>query len=201
MRHPPFLGNPESGVPAIVAFWILFYVWAISELYIGWRYRLPAGATRRDRGSQTVVIASVWAGVAGGIALAALAPAAEIRPGKDAIFVAGLTLMAIGIVLRWYAIAVLGRSFTVTVGTSAEQQVVERGPYRYVRHPSYTGSLLTIAGILLCCLNLLSLLAFLFPLAGYAYRIRVEERALQDGLGEPYRAYMRRTSRLIPFLL
>jgi len=61
--------------------------------------------------------------------------------------------------------------------------------------------LLTIAGILLCCTNALSLLSFLLPIAGYAYRIRVEERAHIEGLGEPYRAYMRRTRRLIPFIL
>ncbi len=121
--------------------------------------------------------------------------------GRHAIFALWLALMLLGLVLRWCAISVLGRSFTVTVGIRAEQRVVERGPYQYVRHPSYTGSLLTIAGILLCCTNALSLLSFLLPIAGYAYRIRVEERAHIEGLGEPYRAYMRRTRRLIPFIL
>jgi protein-S-isoprenylcysteine O-methyltransferase Ste14 len=121
--------------------------------------------------------------------------------GRHAIFAIGLALMLLGLVLRRWAILVLGRSFTVTVGTRAEQRVVERGPYQYMRHPSYTGSLLTIAGILLCCTNMVSLISFLLPIAGYAYRIRVEERALIEGLGEPYRAYMHRTRRLIPFVL
>ena len=75
------------------------------------------------------------------------------------------------------------------------------GPYRWVRHPSYTGSLLTIAGVLLCLVNVASLFALIIPLAGYAYRIRVEEDALVRSLGEPYRAYMRRTRRLIPFVV
>jgi protein-S-isoprenylcysteine O-methyltransferase Ste14 len=199
--RPQFLVGPGAIVAEILAFWALFYAWVGSELYIGWRYRLPRGAEARDRGSRTVLVASVWIGVAAGFGCAILLQGAAIRMGRHPIFVLGLALMLLGLALRWWAISVLGRSFTVTVGTHAEQLVVERGPYRYVRHPSYTGSLLTIAGILLCCANVLSLLAFLIPMVGYAYRIRVEERALIDGLGEPYRAYMRRTRRLIPFVL
>ena len=199
--RPEFLVGPGAIAAEVVAFWVLFYAWGGSELYIGRRYRLPTGAQPRDEGSRTVLVASVWAGVALGFSCAILLQGAAIRTGPHEIFVLGLALMLLGLVLRWYAIAVLGRSFTVTVGTQTEQRVVERGPYQYVRHPSYTGSLLTIAGILLCCTNILSLLAFLLPIAGYAYRIRIEERALIEGLGEPYRAYMRRTRRLIPFLL
>jgi protein-S-isoprenylcysteine O-methyltransferase Ste14 len=76
--------------------------------------------------------------------------------------------------------------------------VVQAGPYRWVRHPSYTGSLVTILGVLLCCLNWASLAAFALALAGYAYRIRIEEEALAESLGDEYRSYMRRTRRLIP---
>ena len=109
--------------------------------------------------------------------------------------------MAAGIAFRWYSILVLGKSFTVDVATRPEQRVVESGPYRLIRHPSYTGSLLTLLGVLLCCVNWLSLLAMAIGIAGYAYRIRVEEAALAEGLGDEYRDYMRRTRRLIPFIV
>jgi protein-S-isoprenylcysteine O-methyltransferase Ste14 len=79
--------------------------------------------------------------------------------------------------------------------------VVTSGPYRWIRHPSYTGALLTLLGILVCCLNWLSFFALLLAIAGYAYRIRVEEAALAEGLGDAYRDYMRRTRRLIPFIV
>jgi protein-S-isoprenylcysteine O-methyltransferase Ste14 len=69
------------------------------------------------------------------------------------------------------------------------------------RHTSYTGGLLTLVGILVCCLNWASLAALAVAAAGYAFRIRVEEEALKDGLGDEYRVYMRRTRRLIPFIL
>lgn len=116
-------------------------------------------------------------------------------------FWSGLAMMLAGLILRWYAIAVLGSAFAVEVGIRCDQQVIERGPYRWVRHPSYTGSLLTIVGILLCCTNLLSLVAVALPVGGYVYRIRIEERALVASLGDAYRTYMRRTRRLIPFVL
>jgi protein-S-isoprenylcysteine O-methyltransferase len=183
------------------AFWVLFALWVAGELWMQWRRRLPAWAARGDRGSMAVLVTLVWGGVILGMATAVLLPGAAIGTGSAAVFAAGLALMLGGIVLRWYAVAVLGAAFTVTVGTQPGQGVVERGPYRWVRHPSYTGSLLTILGILLCTTNAVSLLAFALPLAGYAYRIPVEERALVDGLGDEYRAYMRRTRRLVPFVL
>jgi len=109
--------------------------------------------------------------------------------------------MLAGIALRWYAVWVLGASFTVDVSTRPGQAVVEAGPYRWIRHPSYTGGLLTILGLLVCCDNWASLAAVVIALAGYAYRIRIEERALAGDLGAPYRDYMRRTKRLIPFVV
>ena len=186
----------------VVAFWVVFYVWIGAELWLGSRRRrLPSGATDRDSGSKAWVIGSVWTAVAVGIGLALAFPDAAIQRGRTAVFVAGLVLMLAGLALRWYAVWVLGPSFTVDVATRPGQPVVESGPYRWIRHPSYTGGLLTLLGVLVCCCNLVSLLAIVIGLAGYAYRIRIEERALATDLGAPYRDYMRRTKRLIPFVV
>jgi protein-S-isoprenylcysteine O-methyltransferase Ste14 len=125
-------------------------------------------------------------------------PQAAIPFDRNAVFTAGLLLMIAGMGLRWYSIHALGTSFTTEVATRSGQLVVQAGPYRWVRHPSYTGSLVTILGVLLCCLNWASLAAFALALAGYAYRIRIEEEALAESLGDEYRSYMRRTRRLIP---
>jgi protein-S-isoprenylcysteine O-methyltransferase Ste14 len=85
--------------------------------------------------------------------------------------------------------------------TQEGQSVVEAGPYRFVRHPSYTGMLLTLLGVLLCSTNWLALASFLIALPGLAYRIKVEEGALIGALGEPYRRYMGRTRRIVPRLV
>ena len=112
----------------------------------------------------------------------------------------GLLFMAAGVALRWYAVTVLGAAFTVAVATRPEQEVIDSGPYRWVRHPSYTGALLTILGFLICLTNWLALIGLVGPAIGYVYRIRIEEQAMVEGLGDPYRSYMGRTKRLIPFL-
>jgi protein-S-isoprenylcysteine O-methyltransferase Ste14 len=197
-----FFGNGGGSVAMVVAFWVVFYAWIGAEMWLGYRRRrLPSGATDRDAGSKAWVIGSVWTTAALGIGLAFALPDAAIKSGRTEVFVAGLVLMLAGMALRWYAVWVLGAFFTVDVATRPGQVVVQSGPYRWIRHPSYTGGLLTLLGVLVCCCNPVSLVALVLALAGYAYRIRVEEEALATDLGAPYRDYMRRTKRLIPFLV
>jgi protein-S-isoprenylcysteine O-methyltransferase Ste14 len=79
--------------------------------------------------------------------------------------------------------------------------VVQNGPYRFIRHPSYSGTFLTMLGVGLAVTNWASLLfLLLFVLAGHLYRVRVEEQALMRILGQPYIAYMHRTKRFIPLV-
>jgi protein-S-isoprenylcysteine O-methyltransferase Ste14 len=85
--------------------------------------------------------------------------------------------------------------------TSADQPVISTGPYRVLRHPSYAGVLLTLAGIGLALGNWLSLAALVvFPAIGFVYRIRVEEAALSSTLGASYATYASTRRRIIPFV-
>ncbi|TMI47472.1 isoprenylcysteine carboxylmethyltransferase family protein [Candidatus Bathyarchaeota archaeon] len=89
-----------------------------------------------------------------------------------------------------------------TLQISEDHKVVEKGPYRLVRHPSYTGILITLAGLGLAVQSLGALLVLLlFFVISFGYRMHVEERALLSGLGQDYASYMKRTKRLIPFLI
>jgi len=197
-----FFGSGGGTVATVVVFWAVFYAWIGFELWLGYRRRqLPSGAVDRDSGSKAWVIGSVWTTAALGIRLAFGFPEAAIKTGRSELFAAGIVLMLAGMVLRWYAVWVLGASFTIDVATRPGQSVVESGPYRWIRHPSYTGGLLTLLGVLVSCCNVASLAALVFALGGYAYRIRIEEEALANDLGAPYRDYMRRTERLIPFVV
>jgi protein-S-isoprenylcysteine O-methyltransferase Ste14 len=120
-------------------------------------------------------------------------------PGRWVPVVLGLALMWAGILLREWAVATLGRFFTVVVRVAEGQTVVDRGPYRWARHPSYTGLMVTLVGVGFALGSWLSVLVLLvLPLLGLVVRIRVEERALLDGLGEPYREYAARHRRLVP---
>jgi len=120
----------------------------------------------------------------------------------DWAFYLGIFLMFLGVLVRQWAIAVLGRFFSLTVRVAEDHRVVVKGPYRLVRHPSYTGVLITFIGLALAVQSWGALLVLLgvFSLS-FGYRMRVEEKALLSELGEDYANYMKRTKRLIPYLI
>ena len=189
----------NSGGAAAVLFWGLCSIWIAGELLLRVRSLFQRGA-RRDRGSFFVLVASIALGFAIAGAVTRSAPGAGIRSGRDAVFPIGLTVLAVGVALRFYAVIVLGRFFTLVVMTRSDQHVVDTGPYRWIRHPSYTGFLLALAGVMLAYANWLAPIGVLPALAGFLYRIQVEERVLSADLGDSYRSYMRRTKRLLPFV-
>jgi len=120
-------------------------------------------------------------------------------PESDWIPVAAVGLFAAGLIVRWWAIVTLGRFFTVDVVIEKDHDLVERGPFRFVRHPSYTGVLLAFVGFALTLRNWAALLVILVPIfAAFARRIKVEEEALTRALGDRYEQYMKRTKRLVP---
>ena len=135
-----------------------------------------------------------------GAALAAKVSAAAY-PVDAMIFGISFAVIWVGIVLRWWSFRTLGRYFTFTVMTSANQPVITDGPYRLLRHPSYAGILLILVGVGIGYGNWLSLAALiLLPLIGFVIRIRVEEAALSAALGTTYTTYATGRKRIIPFV-
>jgi protein-S-isoprenylcysteine O-methyltransferase Ste14 len=191
-----------SDTGAELAFYVVVGVFVVLEQATRVRSVLNRDGDRRDQGSFYVLVVFIGVGLAGAFVIASLAPGAAVTgTWRWVTFIAGMVLMVAGIVLRQWSVALLGRSFTVDVRVQAGQTVVDTGPYRWVRHPSYTGMLITFAGIGLALGNGLSLVcAVLVPCIGLVRRIRVEERALLDGLGDPYRRYATGRARLIPKL-
>lgn len=140
-------------------------------------------------------------GPTGGILLALLLAEVDVRlPGpRWAPAAVGIALMVAGTAYRNWAVHVLGRFFTVTVGVEAGHRVVDSGPYRLIRHPSYTGMLAFFAGFGVALDSWLSVAAAVLPtLAAVVIRIVYEERMLRRELGQPYVDYAARTKRLIP---
>jgi protein-S-isoprenylcysteine O-methyltransferase Ste14 len=123
-------------------------------------------------------------------------------PANDLTFVGGAALALAGVALRVWAIRTLGKLFTFQVGIRPDHRIVRDGPYRWVRHPAYAGSVMTLLGVSLSnAFSLGIILSVAMILVVYGLRIRNEEAALVQHFGEPYRRYMEQTKRLIPFVL
>jgi protein-S-isoprenylcysteine O-methyltransferase Ste14 len=198
MLPVPFAGHRGYDVIFIVT----YAAWLLFEFVTG-RTRKSADSTKaRDRGSFRLLIAMIWAGLALAFTFCFVLQQAAIPWLRTELFFVGIALMWAGIGLRYYAMRVLGRYFTFQVDVHSAQTVIEAGPYRYIRHPSYTGALITVIGLGLALGNWASIVAMLACISvGYAYRIHVEEAALVGALGQPYKEYMSRTARLVPFVL
>ena len=111
----------------------------------------------------------------------------------------GAAIFLVGLALRWYAIVYLGRFFTVNVAIASDHRLIDSGPYRFIRHPSYTGALMAFLGLGLTLGNWVSLALLLAPtLMVFQRRMDVEEGALLQAFGPRYQDYMRRNKRLLP---
>lgn len=190
---------------AISIFLAACLVWLVPEWLMVYNSRAKIArrnATVQDRSSLLLLIVLQWTGLALDLVFSNLLPAATLSWQSAAIFGCGIGLILLGVALRWYAIRVLGSYFTREVAISVDQSVVLSGPYRYLRHPAYSGTFLTMIGVGLSLGNWAGLLVLLVcVLAGHLYRVRVEEQALLQGLGQVYADYMHQTKRFIPWLI
>lgn len=115
--------------------------------------------------------------------------------------VIGMLLAVTGFTLRHVSIHILGVYFRTTVEIDKDQPVIQTGPYRYVRHPSYSGIILFFIGYGVLSQNWLCLAAcVILPAIALSYRIKVEEKALVKELGTKYEDYKTKTKKLVPFI-
>jgi protein-S-isoprenylcysteine O-methyltransferase Ste14 len=171
--------------------------WALLELGLRVRERLQGrGSAARDRATRVLIAITV--GTA--IGLAALIASRATAPWSAGPYrTAGVIVMWLGLAIRVWAIAALGRAFRTTVEVDPEQPIVSTGPYRWIRHPSYSGLLLIVIGFGLAAGSWLALaVCVALPLPAVLRRIHVEEAELTGVLGDRYRAYQAQTKRLIP---
>jgi protein-S-isoprenylcysteine O-methyltransferase len=186
-----------QGQPLAHIYMALFGAWLLGEVILLVRRRATAGLAAGDRGFVGRAFLVMLLTNLAAIAALRFFPGATVATHVSSYV--GLILMSTGLMLRWWSVAHLGRLFTVNVAVSANQRVIDSGPYRRIRHPSYAGILLIVAGIAVCFGNVVSMLVILIPIVGLALtRIRFEEEALTNALGDDYRHYMQRTKRLIP---
>ena len=165
-------------------------------------FRRPGAPSKYDRSQiawRTVL------GVFGFVAILVLGPWEYTHlsgplPRDGVLAWIGIALFALGIVINAWAMATLRSLYTVRLSVQEGHRLVTGGPYRIVRHPGYFGFLLALPGMGLA-LGSLTILAFTVAiLAWLVSRIKEEETMLVEEFGDAYRAYQKRTKRLIPFV-
>jgi protein-S-isoprenylcysteine O-methyltransferase Ste14 len=115
--------------------------------------------------------------------------------------IVAVVLLFSGIGFRWLAIGTLKTSFSSQLMTKADQTLIVVGIFKYVRHPSYLGSMVTFWGFTLFFENLTAFcISAVLVFTAYDYRIGYEEGMLTRRFGLEYEDYSKRTRKLFPFI-
>ena len=187
----------QHGVAA-TAFTVMLGAWVAFEVIMTIRQRWLVGGRPPHDSSGYVV----WVSLTGSVIAAVSIGRADPLPwpgGRVWPVVAGLALICVGIGLRAWSIATLGRFFQYRIEVQPGHRVVSDGPYRYVRHPSYGGIALVLIGIALATGDVLSVIVVaVLGSIGLTVRIRAEERQLTDALGAQYERFAAQRKRLVP---
>jgi len=181
-------------------FIIIWGCWFLSEILLNRLLRAKSPASKAwDKSSLRLMWAAIITSILVGVTVMIYVPAYISRSYFAGY--AGLLLIVCGIIIRFTAVRTLGRFFTVNLAVHDHHHLVKNGPYKYIRHPSYTGSLLSFLGLGISFNNWVSLLVIFLPVsASFIYRIHVEEKLMLQQFGSEYNEYQKDTKRLIPLI-
>jgi protein-S-isoprenylcysteine O-methyltransferase Ste14 len=125
----------------------------------------------------------------------------RFMPYAEGIELSGLLLVYAGILFACWARYILGSNWSSEVQLKQDHELIARGPYRYVRHPIYTGVLLALFGTTAMLGECCGLLGFAIMFLSFWRKLRLEETWLGEHFGTAYADYMRRVKALIPGVL
>jgi len=175
-------------------------VWVVSEILISRIKRSGPTTSKLDRSSFRILWGTIIVSVSLGVFLGVRGIGA-VTTGSVFIRWFGLFLIVAGLAIRWAAILTLGKYFAVDVSIRSDHKVITTGVYRFVRHPAYSGTILSFLGLGLSFSSWISTLVIVLPIVvAFVHRIRIEERALAGFLGDEYVRYCTTTKRMIPGL-
>lgn len=197
MRPLPFSANHLYGI----AFWLAIALWILPEIVASKKKRSTDRTRSQDKGSMVLIVCLCYTSMLAGIYASIHWSSFAFTAFRSQIFVLGVAIWMGGLGLRWYSIVSLGRYFTFDMTVKADQSVIDTGPYRYIRHPSYLGALSAALGFALTLGNWATMAITLSMQGiGYGYRIYIEEASLANTLGAKYINYAKKTWLLVPFL-
>jgi protein-S-isoprenylcysteine O-methyltransferase Ste14 len=182
----------------MILFIIIWSLWFLSEILLNRLVRSSSSDSKnKDKGS----IHIIWITI--GIAnLSGILCAVFLHCPMGIVFTyIGLLLIVTGMIIRFIAIRSLGRLFTVDVTIRKDHYIKKDGMYKIVRHPSYTGSLISFLGLGFSLNNWISTIIIItLVTAAMLYRIKIEEQLLIEQFGDEYKSYMKNTYRILPWV-
>lgn len=175
--------------------------WFASEIALG-RLLHSKGdsASALDRSSLRVLWLTILPSITIGVVLG-LSRLGFLAAHAFTVSICGFAFIIVGLIIRWVAILSLRRYFTTDVSIQSGHQLMTSGLYGIVRHPAYSGTLISFAGLGLSFASWLSTVVIFIPITcAFLYRIHVEEKALREHFGESYAAYCRKVKHRLPLI-
>lgn len=113
----------------------------------------------------------------------------------------GLTFASLGAGIALWSRILLGKNWSIAVQQKEDHELIQRGPYRLVRHPIYSGLLLLFTGHALIVGDYRAILAVVIVFVSFWFKSKKEETMLTELFGNHYRDYQKNTKAIIPFIL
>jgi|WetSurMetagenome_2_1015567.scaffolds.fasta_scaffold463418_1 protein-S-isoprenylcysteine O-methyltransferase Ste14 len=191
--------NLDSMEATLIIVFVISCIYGVSEIFMNIRQSRHKGKSGvSDKGSLTLIYSSIALSYSLAFAFKFLL-LGRIHEGGTLIFLAGIICIQAGSFIRVRSIMTLKKYFSYSVSVHEDQQIIEKGMYRTIRHPGYLGQMFIFIGIGLAFLNWISLLCMIIPVfIAFGYRIRTEEQVMREHFGEQFLEYRRRTKLLIP---
>ena len=176
----------------MMLFIVIWSIWLISEILLNRLFRSKKDDRQNlDLGSLRIIWITIGIANSFGI-LSAIFIELPIS-NYFLIPYLGLLIIACGIILRFISVISLGKFFTVDVTIRKDHKIKKDGMYRLIRHPSYTGSLVSFFGFGLSLNNWISLVIIFLPVFfAMLHRIKIEEKSLIDQFGMEYTDYRKK---------
>jgi protein-S-isoprenylcysteine O-methyltransferase len=194
----------KKGVPMLLNFsklvMMVGILWGASEVLLLILTRSRKGSEDRDKGSLVWLNLVIYSCIAVAVTMGMLG-IGRVKGLPAAVPLAGLVMLVLGILIRWTAIFTLRKYFTVNVVIQSGHKIIKSGIYRFVRHPSYSGALISFWGMGLIFSNWVSFVVMALPITiAFLKRIKLEERALTEAFGEEYEEYRKHSWHLFPLI-
>ena len=188
---------PIAIPPAV--FWTSYVAWFVMEWWILSRDRRRYSGRVADRGSFLGFMITIPLALIIAFNATFRLPQFHIAALQPVLSWIGVAMIWAGMAFRLWAVLTLGAFFRTSVVVHEGHQLVTAGPYRWLRHPAYTGVIITMIGLGLALGNWVSLAAMaVLPTLAIAFRIHVEERALTEQFGASYEDFRKSRSAVLP---